>query len=82
MRLLVASLCAITCIVGCSEPEPLAGIDLPPASLPEVFEPKLWTVTFRHVFDAGFWSPGHHVYSLHLDCPEAGENRWTPTRSA
>lgn len=58
--------------LGCSEPEPLAGIDLPPASLPDEYEPELWTVTFSHGFEAGFWPPGHHVYRLHLDCPDAG----------
>jgi hypothetical protein len=71
MRALLAALLCLAA-VSCSQPEPLAGADLPPASLPDEFEPELWTVTFSHDFDPGWWSPGHHTYRLHLDCPEAG----------
>jgi len=60
-------------LVACAAPEPLRGIDLPPAELPQVFEPTLWTIAFSHRFDVGHWTDGDHTYSLHLDCPEAIE---------
>ena len=53
---------------GCSSPEPLDGIDLPPAAVPETIEPSSWAVTFSHDFAPGTWSEGTHAYELALAC--------------
>ena len=53
---------------GCSSQEPLEGIDLPPASVPEAIEPSSWAVTFSHDFAPGTWSEGTHAYELALAC--------------
>lgn len=56
---------------ACSSPEPLAGVDLPPASMPEDFEVTPWAIAFSHDFEPGFWDEGTHTYSLSLVCPAA-----------
>jgi hypothetical protein len=56
---------------ACSPPEPLAGIDLPPASLPDQYETALWAISFSHDFEPGFWEEGTHTYNLNLTCPAA-----------
>lgn len=58
---------------ACSQPEPLRGIDLPPASLPNEIDSTQWGVAFSHEFGPDFWAEGPHVYQLLLDCPEAGD---------
>lgn len=58
-------------IVGCSQP--LEGVDLPPASLPDDIGATQWAIAFAHDFGPGFWEEGPHAYQLTLDCPEAGE---------
>jgi hypothetical protein len=70
LRLILA---AVLVLGACAEPVALEGIDLPPASLPDEIEPEQWAVAFSHVFEAGFWGAGPHVYKVILDCPEAGE---------
>jgi hypothetical protein len=63
---------ALTAILAaCAPPEPLQGIDLPPAQLPDVYEPEVWAVTFSHEFEPESWEPGSHTYRLTLDCPSA-----------
>lgn len=57
-------------LTACAAPEPLRGVDLPPASLPDEIDPDQWAVGFSHDFGPGFWSEGPHVYRLVLDCPE------------
>lgn len=54
-----------------AQPEPLRGIDLPPASLPDEIDRAQWAVPFSHEFGPGFWAEGPHVYQLLFDCPEA-----------
>ncbi len=58
-------------LAGCSGAEPLRGVDLPPASLPDEIGSEQWAVAFTHEFGPGFWTEGPHVYRLVLDCPEA-----------
>lgn len=58
-------------LVACSGVEPLQGVDLPPASLPDEIDPEQWAVAFTHEFGPGFWVEGPHVYRLVLDCPDA-----------
>ena len=60
-------------MVACAQPEPLRGIDLPPASLPAEIDSAQWAVSFSHDFGPAFWEEGSHVYQLLLDCPEIGE---------
>lgn len=60
-------------MVACTQPEPLRGIDLPPASLPDEIDSAQWAVAFSHGFGPAFWGEGPHVYQLVLDCPEIGE---------
>ncbi len=55
-------------VAACSGEEPLQGIDLPPAEVPDEIEPEAWAVTFTHEFEPGSWSEGTHVYSLALAC--------------
>lgn len=68
--LLVAGLLVL---VACAPPEPLRGIDLPPASLPDEIDSAQWAVAFSHDFGPAFWGEGPHVYQLVLDCPEIEE---------
>lgn len=63
--LLIAVLAVVT--AGCSSDEPLQGIDLPPASLPDI-EPGAWAVLFTHDFPPGAWEQGAHAYELALAC--------------
>ena len=65
-------------LFSCSGPEPLQGIDLPPASMPDEFETSGYAVQFVREFDAGAWSLGEHSYTMALDCPETG---FAPFRS-
>lgn len=60
-------------LVACAQPEPLRGIDLPPASLPDEIASAQWAVAFSHEFGPSFWGEGPHVYQLVLDCPEIEE---------
>ncbi len=55
---------------ACSQPVPLEGIDLPPASIPDDLDPAQWAVAFSHDFGPGFWDEGPHAYQLFLECPE------------
>jgi hypothetical protein len=55
-------------VAACSGAEPLEGIDLPPASVPESIEPDSWAVTFTREFLPGFWLEGTHGYELALAC--------------
>lgn len=61
---------AVLALLGsaCSGPEPLAGIDLPPAELPEDLEVGGWAITFTRDFEPGFWSEGAHSYTMALVC--------------
>lgn len=67
-------------VTACSEPPPpLAGIDLPPASLPDEVSQSGWSVAFVHEFGEDFWGEGEHVYQLALECPPImGEPLATP----
>ena len=58
---------------ACSEPEPLAGIDLPPASIPDQVELGGWAVSFSREFEPGFWEEGEHIYVLALVCDALGD---------
>lgn len=60
---------------ACTAAEPLEGIDLPPASIPEDIEPENWAVAFSHDFGPGFWEEGPHAYQLFLDCADVEEAR-------
>jgi len=60
-------------LAACSQPEPLRGIDLPPASLPDEIDSAQWAVAFSHEFGPAFWGEGPHVYQLVLDCPAIDE---------
>lgn len=53
---------------SCSSEEPLQGIDLPPASVPDSIVAGAWAVRFTHAFPPGAWEEGAHVYSLALAC--------------
>lgn len=69
MRSLAVAL--VLLLAACTEPlPPLAGIDLPPASMPDEIEPATWSLAFSHEFGGGFWEEGEHVYQLSLDCPQ------------
>ncbi|HUG32131.1 MAG TPA: hypothetical protein VMM14_04495 [Acidimicrobiia bacterium] len=57
-------------LASCAAPEPLRGVDLPPASLPDEIDPDQWAVGFSHRFGPEFWGEGPHVYRLVLDCPD------------
>lgn len=54
--------------VSCSSQEPLQGIDLPPASVPDSIVSGAWAVRFTHEFPPGAWEEGNHVYALALAC--------------
>jgi len=71
MRFLLALLLAA--VTACAQAEPLQGIDLPPASLPEEIDSAQWAVAFSHEFGPGFWTEGPHVYQLIFDCPDIGQ---------
>lgn len=72
MRLMRSLLAAgLLLLAACAEPEPLRGIDLPPASLPDEIDRAQWAVSFSHEFGPGFWAEGPHVYQLLFDCSEA-----------
>lgn len=58
---------------GCAPAEPLAGVDLPPASMPDEVPESHWAVAFSHRFEPEAWSEGPHVYRMTLDCPDALE---------
>jgi hypothetical protein len=60
-------------LTACAQPEPLRGIDLPPASLPDEIDSAQWAVAFAHEFGPAFWGEGPHVYQLVLNCPEVEE---------
>lgn len=60
-------------LAACSDPEPLAGIDLPPAEVPEEVELGGWAISFAREFEPGFWTEGSHVYILALVCPALGD---------
>lgn len=55
-------------VTSCSSEEPLRGIDLPPASVPDSIVSGAWAVRFTHDFPAGAWQEGSHVYALALAC--------------
>jgi hypothetical protein len=61
---------AIAMLAGaCSSgEEPLRGIDLPPAAVPDEIEPEAWALAFTHDFAPGSWTEGTHVYALALAC--------------
>lgn len=71
MRFLVAI--GLLAFTACAQPEPLRGIDLPPASMPEEIDSARWAVPYSHEFGPDFWAQGPHVYQLLFDCPEIGE---------
>lgn len=75
MRFVLAGIVLLA--VACSQPEPLQGIDLPPASIPDEIDQAQWAVPFSHGFGEGFWDQGPHAYQLFLDCPaiEEGETQ-------
>lgn len=73
MRFFLAT--GLLILVACSQPEPLQGIDLPPASLPEEIDAAQWAVAFSHEFGPGFWEEGPHAYQLFLDCPDVEQAR-------
>ncbi len=62
-------------VVACSQPEPLEGIDLPPASIPDDIDSAQWALPFSHDFGPGFWEEGPHAYQLFLDCPALEEGQ-------
>jgi hypothetical protein len=74
-RIRTLLLAVLLVVAGCTAAEPLKGIDLPPASVPEEIDPDQWAVAFSHRFDPGFWTEGPHVYRLSLDCPNAIEEK-------
>lgn len=74
-RIRTLILAALLLVAGCTAAEPLEGIDLPPASVPDEIDPDQWAVTFSHAFGPGFWAEGPHVYRLALDCPDAIEEK-------
>lgn len=67
-RLTALALAGALALGACSTQEPLAGIDLPPASLPVDFEGGGWAITFTRDFPPGFWTEGSHVYTMALVC--------------
>jgi hypothetical protein len=74
-RIRTLILAALLVVAGCTAAEPLEGIDLPPASVPDEIDPDQWAVAYSHRFDSGFWTEGPHVYRLSLDCPDAIEEK-------
>lgn len=71
MRAMLVALLLLA--AGCAQPEPLRGIDLPPASMPEDIDSAQWAIAFAHDFGPGFWEQGPHAYQLFLDCPATEE---------
>lgn len=67
-RLLILIPAVALALAACSDPEPLAGIDLPPAEVPEDLEGGGWAITFTRDFEPGFWSEGSHAYTMALVC--------------
>lgn len=67
------SLLAVGLLVVAACAQPLEGVDLPPASLPDEIDSAQWAMPYSHEFGPGFWSQGPHVYQLLFDCPEVGE---------
>lgn len=59
-------------VAACAQ-EPLRGIDLPPASLPDEIDAEQWAIAFSHEFGRDFWAEGPHVYQMLLDCPAAND---------
>ena len=55
-------------VTACSSEEPLAGIDLPPAAVPDNIASGAWAVLFTHDFPSGAWDQGAHAYELALAC--------------
>jgi hypothetical protein len=53
---------------ACSGEEPLRGIDLPPASVPDSIVEGAWAIRFTHDFPPGAWAQGDHAYALALAC--------------
>jgi hypothetical protein len=78
-RIIVVLAVAALGLVACSSPEPLEGIDLPPASVADEIQPEAWAVTFTHDFPAGAWPEGTHFYELALACDPILDE---PTRTA
>lgn len=58
----------VLALTACSSPEPLAGIDLPPAVTPANIEGGGWAITFSREFDPGYWQAGQHIYTMALVC--------------
>lgn len=54
-------------LAACSSEEPLEGIDLPPAAVPDDVG-ETWAVLFTHDFAPGSWDQGDHAYELALAC--------------
>lgn len=71
MRILLTL--AMLALPACAAAQPLQGVDLPPASLPDQIDRAEWAVAFSHEFGPGFWSEGPHVYQLAFECPAIGE---------
>ena len=69
MRRLAALVLLVVAACAPDPPPPLAGVDLPPAAVPDVIEPSSWSVSFAHEFEPGFWGEGEHFYQLTVDCP-------------
>jgi len=69
MRSLLAA--GLFLVAACAQP--LQGVDLPLASLPEDIDSAQWAMPFFHEFGPGFWPQGPHVYQLLFDCPGVGE---------
>lgn len=61
----------VVLVAACGGADPTAGVDLPPASLPDSYETSSWAIDFSHDFPEGHWSEGRHTYTLALDCPAA-----------
>ncbi len=55
-------------VAACSGEEPLQGIDLPPAAVPDNVASGSWAVRFTHDFPPGAWDQGGHAYQLALAC--------------
>lgn len=72
-RLPTVIVAAVLVLSACAEEEPLRGIDLPPASVPEQVELGGWAVSFSREFDPGFWTEGEHIYVLALVCEPLGD---------
>jgi hypothetical protein len=72
-RLLTLIVVGALALTACSDPEPLAGIDLPPAAVPDEVELGGWAVSFSLEFEPGFWQEGSHVYIMALVCEPLGD---------